>query len=79
MTLRLGHLLPPAEPPATSARRSGTTGVGTDMPARLAALEDEGAILTARLADLLALIDDMREGHRDRLLRTAASPVAQRR
>ncbi len=76
---RLAHLLPPAEAPATDARPSGATKGDAETAARLATLEDEVAILTARLDDLLAIIDHKLDGHQDRLLRAVASLVEQRR
>jgi|GEM_PF-3142656 len=76
---RLAHLLPAVLPPATDARPSSVASDGADTSARLAKLEDEVAILTARLDNLLAIIDHKLADHQDRLLRAVASLVAQRR
>ena len=77
--LRLAHLLPQAATPATAARPSGTACDDAEKAARLATLENEVASLTARLDDLLVVVDHNLEGHRDRLLRAVASLLEQRR
>lgn len=58
---------------------AATPSDGADTSARRATLEDEVAILTARLDDLLAAIDDKRDSHQHRLLRAVASLVTHRR
>ncbi len=47
--------------------------------ARLATLEDELAILTARVENLLAVIDQKLDSQQDQLLRAVATLVEQRR
>jgi hypothetical protein len=74
---RPAHLLPPAAPPTPAGpHRPAAVDASNDMPIRLAALEDEVATLTARVDDLLALIDAKLDS---RLLRAVASLVEQRR
>lgn len=68
---------PPRRRPEVGA--TATASDGADTPARLATLEDEVAILTARLDDLLATIDQKLDSQQDQLLRALASLLAQRR
>jgi hypothetical protein len=73
---RLAHLLPPAEPalrPHPSPR--GTDGTATDIGARLAALEDEVAILEARLTSLEPFLAHKQAVHQDRLLEAVATLI----
>jgi hypothetical protein len=73
---RLAHLLPPAEPPARPhSLPAGTDGAGRDSGARLAALEDEVAILEARLIGLEAQLAHKQAGHQDRLLEAVATLI----
>jgi hypothetical protein len=80
---RLAHLLPPAEPalrPHPSPRGTGTDGAAadgtaTDIGARLAALEDEVAILEARLTSLEPLLAHKQAVHQDRLLEAVAKLI----
>jgi hypothetical protein len=83
---RLAHLLPPAEPalrPHPSPRGTGgagtdgaaTDGTATDIGARLAALEDEVAILEARLTSLEPLLAHKQAVHQDRLLEAVAKLI----
>jgi len=68
---------PPRRRPEVGA--TATASDGADTPARLATLEDEVAILTARLDDLLAFVDHKLEGHQDCLLRAVATLVERQR
>jgi hypothetical protein len=83
---RLAHLLPPAEPALRlhpsprgtgGAGTDGTAadGTATDIGARLAALEDEVAILEARLTSLEPLLAHKQAVHQDRLLEAVAKLI----
>jgi len=83
---RLAHLLPPAEPalrPHPSPGGTGgagtdgtaTDGTATDIGARLAALEDEVAILEARLTSLEPVLAHKQAVHQDRLLEAVAKLI----
>jgi hypothetical protein len=78
---RLAHLLPKAKPPALlRPSRTGTdgaaaVGTATDIGARLAALEDEVAILEARLTSLEPLLAHKQAVHQDRLLEAVAKLI----
>jgi hypothetical protein len=78
---RLAHLLPPAEPalrphPSPGGTGgAGTDGTATDIGARLAALEDEVAILEARLTSLEPLLAHKQAVHQDRLLEAVATLI----
>jgi hypothetical protein len=54
---------------------AGTDGTATDIGARLAALEDEVAILEARLIGLEALLAHKQAIHQDRLLAAVATLI----
>jgi uncharacterized protein YceH (UPF0502 family) len=79
---RFAHLLPPAESPALLRPPRGagtdgtaTDGTATDIGARLAALEDEVAILEARLTSLEPLLAHKQAVHQDRLLEAVAKLI----
>jgi hypothetical protein len=73
---RLAHLLPPAEPPARPhALPAGTDGAAADNGARPAALEDEVAILEARLIGLEAQLAHNQAAHQDRPLEAVATLI----
>jgi hypothetical protein len=78
---RLAHLLPKAEapallrPPRTGTDGAAAVGPATDIGARLAALEDEVAILEARFIGLKAQLAHNQATHQDRLLEAVASLI----
>ena len=76
---RLAHLLPPAGPPVPAGpHRPATVEASSDMPTRLGAVEDEVAILTARLDDFQTSVTTRLEQQRDQLLEAVATLLDQR-
>jgi hypothetical protein len=79
---RLAHLLRPGDQPAANRQRAPTHGKATTEPeaptARLAALEDDIAILTARLDSLHTAVNERLGDQHERLVKAVAALLDER-
>jgi hypothetical protein len=79
---RLAHLLQPGDQPAANLQRAPACGTATsepeDLPARLAALEDDVAILAARLDSLHTAVNERLGDQRERLVKAVAALLDER-